>query len=154
MANGKNSFWTEERKAEAKSLYIDQDKSSSVVGAHFGVSRNAVIGIINRMGLKKDNPNKKGEKKPPVPKVYKRARTAAERVVRRAQGPAITIIHGEDIPPLLASVKDLNDTKCAYPYGNHDFQFCGRPRTHGSFCSAHGSICYNEPRIPIAKFAR
>lgn len=145
------SFWTEDRKAEAKKLYIDEDKSSSVVAAHIGTTRNAVIGIINRMGLKKDNPNKKGVKGPPKPRVYKRARTAAEKVQRRSESPLPQIIRGEDIPPLLASVLGLNEKTCAYPYGIRDYQFCGRPRAHGSFCEQHGAICYNEPRIPIYK---
>ncbi len=148
------SFWTEENKTTAKRMYVEEDKSAAIVGAHLGVSRNAVIGIINRMGLKKDKPPLVREPRQRIKPIYKRARTAADRVQRRAEGPVPQLIRGEDIPPLLASVRDLNDTLCAYPYGIRDYQFCGRPRVHGSFCDQHGAICYNEPRIPIAKFAR
>ncbi len=142
MANGNNSFWTEENKAVVKDLYIDQNKSSAIVGAHLGVSRNAVIGIINRMGYRKEKP-------PPVvrpPKrVHTKARTAADRVQRRAEGPSPQVICGESVhEPLLASVIDLTSDKCAYPYGNTDFKFCGRKRTRGAFCAIHASLCYHE----------
>ncbi len=145
MANGNNSPWTDELREQARSLYIDQNMSAAAVGLQLGVSRNAVIGKINRMGFRKGIPRPLKDKKAQR-KIYKRARTAAGRVERRAEGPTPVLIHGEDIPPLLASVMELESSLCAYPYGNHSFQFCGRPRSYGSFCAAHGLLCYNEPQ--------
>jgi hypothetical protein len=138
------SFWNDENKETARRMYLDEDKSSSIVGAYLGVTRNSVIGIINRMGLKKDKKVVvKGPKR--ERKKYVRARTAADRVERRAEGPAPVLIHGEAIPPLLNSVLDLTYWSCNYPYGAHSFQFCGRPKVRGAFCRQHATICYQDP---------
>lgn len=140
------SFWTDEKKATAKRLYIEEDKSASITGNHLGVTRNAIIGIIHRMGLKKKE-KEPLVREPRAKKKYVRARTAADKVARRAEGPAPVPIRGEDLltaQPLLASVLELNDSRCAYPYGTSNFQFCGRKRTRGAFCEAHASLCYNE----------
>ncbi len=143
------SFWNDENRETARRMYLDEDKSSSIVGAHLGVTRNSVIGIINRMGLKKDK--KVVVKGPKIEhKKYVRARTAADRVERRAEGPVPVLVHGEAIPPLLESVMDLNSHRCAYPYGAHSFKFCGRPKVRGAFCSAHAELCYNPLYKPVS----
>lgn len=43
--------WTPERIETAKRIYLDEGQAASVVGRLFGISRNAVIGKIHRLGL-------------------------------------------------------------------------------------------------------
>ena len=145
--NAHNTGWTAERKEQCKLLYIDQKKSATLVGTLMGVSRNAVIGVMNRMGFRKENPTHKTEypKRTRKPRP-RRARTAAERVKRSNEPPLPFLVRGEDIPPLLESVLDLKMKSCTYPYGTTSpYPFCGRKKVRGAFCAQHAELCYRDP---------
>lgn len=50
-----------------------------------------------------------------------------------------------------ATVLTVTSAMCVYPIGDPkdaDFAFCGRARSHGAYCQAHGALCYrpNEKR--------
>lgn len=134
-------WWTEERKQQLRDLW-DSHSNSQIAEIMGAKSRCAVSGVANRMGLKKEKP-KPAQKKPCIRKKL----TEEEKAERRKPKIMSEIIKGNGIIPLLDSILELTPETCAYPYGQgRDITFCGRPRTHGSYCAHHGSLCYQIPR--------
>lgn len=120
-----------------------KDHSNSQIATIIGAkSRCAVSGMANRMGLKKPKPPKKETQCRNRGKL-----TEAEKALRRRPKTMAEIIKGESIPPLLDSILELREDKCAYPYGATAFKFCGRPRERGCFCEMHAQLCYNAPKL-------
>jgi hypothetical protein len=144
-------FWNEERKQIVRKLWSSKSnqKIADIIG--HGATRNAVSGIGLRMGLKK------------VPCEHKESKirskkylTKAEKQKRKMPKPPSSIIRGEDVPPLLCSALELTSDNCAYPYGERNFKFCGRPRVFKSFCAIHAPLCYtpSKPREYKPSFYR
>lgn len=134
-------WWTEERKQQLRDLW-DSHSNSQIATIMGAVSRCAVSGAANRMGLKKPKP----EPRPKQPRKSKKL-TEEEKAARRKPKAMSEIIRGYTIEPLLDSILELTSETCAYPYGQgRDIAFCGRPRSHGSYCAVHGSLCYQLPR--------
>ena len=138
--NQHNTFWNPEKDQILTQLYLEK-KSNSFIGDVLGTTRNAVAGRAFRIGLKKEKQCVAGQ-----PRIRKKTRlTEAEKAIRKAPKLERQIVKGNQIPPLIDSALELTPKKCAYPYGDNGFQFCGRPRERGSFCEFHASLCYVEP---------
>jgi GcrA cell cycle regulator len=175
--NAVPSIWTDELIAELTKLWAE-GYSSSIVGEKLGISRNAVVGKINRLDLPT----------PLVPKTTRIRNTGAgerERAPRKARPRKQAIKHYQSIravrvngnsdsmrlimspatnlpvlrcvgiDPLLISLEDIRNGECRYPYGDGPFLFCGHPATDGSsYCMPHKWLCSEPPRAPIHRFAR
>lgn len=132
------TFWTDDRKDIVREYWATKTNSQIAAIVGDGATRCSVSGVALRMGLKKPKPPP-AERKPRV----RRKLTEAEKKLRKMPKPPSSIIHGEDIPPLLNSVLELTGNNCAYPYGmGKAHKFCGRPREFGSFCAEHAFLCY------------
>jgi hypothetical protein len=55
MRSNVNSFWTEDRITDLKSLWSGGD-SASVIALQMGTTRNAVLGKVHRLGLEERTP--------------------------------------------------------------------------------------------------
>jgi hypothetical protein len=142
-------FWTDDRKELVKLNWLTKSNSQIADLIGCGATRCSVSGVAHRMGLrKKVNTDQPKAKKPRA----KRKLTEAEKLLRKMPKPPSSIIHGEDIPPLIGSALELTTENCAYPYGDKNFVFCGRPRELGSFCREHAMLCY-EPSRPSKRLA-
>jgi GcrA cell cycle regulator len=141
--------WTEERIERLKSRFAAGLTCREIAG-EIGVSRNAVIGKLSRLGLTRektgDTPRTerkdaaKGPRTRSVPrqqyqmlrKVYAAPPTAAD------DGP----IHREHCCSLL----ELSEQRCRWPIstpGASDFCFCGNPPAEGlPYCAGHARLAY------------
>jgi len=149
----RSTFWTLEREKELRQLVEEKSRTREISEAMF-CTRNMIIGKMRRMGLsfKKDK-----KPKPSKPRMLRKL-TAEEVAARRKPKPMKEIIKGDDIPPLLDSIKRLRRhdgalITCAYPYGDREFKFCGRKVERGSFCALHASLCYQPPRPNTRPYA-
>lgn len=149
--------WTDERVDLLRRLW-DEGLSASQIAAQLGgVTRNAVIGKVHRLGLSgrvkaADSPGN-GRKKPPAREPEDEA--AAE--TPETAPPATTLFFPETLPatvaevPALAASKrvtimDLRESMCRWPLGDPtspDFHYCGdRSITGLPYCTHHAQIAY------------
>ena len=95
--------------------------SSNAIARRIGVSRNAVLGKLHRMGVDFGRSNKfsRAPKPPPLPQ-----------------------------PDNLKPMIDLRPHECMFPFGDPKedvFGFCSAPVKPGSsYCHRHAEICYQE----------
>lgn len=137
--------WNEERISALKQLWSEGMSASQVARQLGGVSRNAVIGKVHRMGLAvRAAPSKpravNARTAPAAPRP--RATPGGERRVVRTRPitPVPTSPRTQELTAT-ASILTLKAHACRWPIGepdHQDFGFCGRARSgHVSYCDAH-----------------
>jgi len=131
--------WTDERVEQLKALWTGGLSASQIARALGGVTRNAVIGKVHRLGLA----GRAG------PARAERPRSMSTRSVVRVAAPEPEII--EEDPVVLedgnfATVLTINDRMCRWPIGDpaeNEFHFCGRkPKLGSPYCEAHARKAY------------
>jgi len=134
--------WTAARVAQLKSCF-DAGLSCSQIADEIGVSRNAVIGKINRLRLA---PRDRVIAKPRQRKVALRLVTQHDilTALRSAPPPAVEEVPVPQEPR--CSLAELCEGKCRWPIsdpGRRDFGFCGGKAVDGlPYCAAHARIAY------------
>lgn len=157
--------WTEQRKERAKKLWTDGLSASQIATDLGGVSRNAVIGALHRMGLtNKDRRARPApvRRAPSAPRPRRvpspHGNSSREKISVQGKG-QIRILDNTsepfecreaDVVPLHIGIMALDDTTCRYPFGDGTadapFSFCGHPPKPGSpYCAGHAAICEVAP---------
>lgn len=159
--------WTEDRVETLSKLWADGLSASQIAKILGGVTRNAVIGKVHRLGL--SGRAKPSRPKPAKPAVAARQKatpkparttakaTAAEtksKIKTTAQLPA-TI----EQPPLkakplkdgtYATILTITDHMCKFPIGDpkaDEFRFCGRKTEPDEpYCTPHSMVAYQPSR--------
>jgi len=132
--------WTDERVEQLKNLWTEGLSASQIARALGGVTRNAVIGKVHRLGLagratpaRSDRP-----RMPSVPKVMTRTYMPPPPVVEEDP---VTFDDGSHV-----TVLTINDRMCRWPIGDPSegaFHFCGRnPKSGSPYCEAHARKAY------------
>jgi GcrA cell cycle regulator len=146
--------WTPERVEQLRNCVVT-GLSCSQIAAEIGVTRNAVIGKIHRLGLSPVRPP--GASARSCPPRARRPRAAGQRALLRllfADGAAIAATAPE--PAAVESQKpcsliELEQGKCRWPIAEAagdcaDFVFCGNAAATGfSYCAGHARIAYRVP---------
>ena len=130
MSDNLQSVWTEDRLADLTRLW-GEGLSITQIGLVIGVSRNAVVGKVHRMGLPKlQSPIVKSDK-PRAPQAPVQRRRAV---------------------PLTLEQWDRNT--CSWPTGDpntDNFSFCGDQVAPGRpYCTAHCAKAYTTAREKAA----
>ena len=144
--------WTDERVELLKKLWQDGLSASQIAKQLGGVTRNAVIGKVHRLGLSgRAAPSK------PARTVFKAPRPArpapaAPSAPRRIAEPAPMAAAPQTSPvryveeaPGMATVLTLGAHMCKWPIGDpslDSFTFCGRRSGEGPYCHEHSQIAY------------
>ena len=145
--------WTDERVETLKKLWQDGLSASQIAKQLGGVTRNAVIGKVHRLGLSgRATPSK------PARPVFKAARpqrpvaqpAAPRRIVEpvavtTASAPASLPVRVLDEAPGSATVLTLGAHMCKWPIGDpatDGFTFCGRRASDGPYCMEHAQVAY------------
>jgi GcrA cell cycle regulator len=142
-----NTGWTDERVESLKTLWADGLSASQVAKSLGGVTRNAVIGKIHRLGLGGRAAGGTVSRPPRLPRLRSSAGaprpTNTHRVVSAPQ-PAVAAATGAveiaDGPGLISSVTSLQGHVCKWPIGDpltEDFSFCGQATEAGPYCGRH-----------------
>jgi GcrA cell cycle regulator len=145
------STWNPERVAQLRSC-VDAGLTCSQIAAEIGVSRNAVIGKMNRLGLSR------GRSAPATERARQRAdwRPKSDNVTRlfsqrrilmrlppEPPAPPETIRNGNG-----CSLLDLGPGKCRWPInepGAADFCFCAHQQVEGlPYCVGHARVAYKS----------
>lgn len=127
--------WSEDRVKQLKNLWTEGLSASQIARALGGVTRNAVIGKVHRLGLSgRAEPTRRPapQRSAPTPKV----RLPAAPAKPEPEKDAATFDDGSH-----ATVMTINDRMCRWPIGDpadEDFHFCGHAPFPGSpYCEAH-----------------
>lgn len=144
--------WTDDRVEVLKKLWLDGLSASQIAKQLGGVTRNAVIGKVHRLGLSgRAAPSQpvRAAARPPRP-----ARPAVAATPRREPGIGQPAPRTEPVrvyvteEPGTATVLTLSANMCKWPIGDpssDEFTFCGRG-TEGTYCSEHSRVAYQPPQ--------
>jgi len=103
--------------------------SAAKIGAELGLSRNAIIGICARRGIKLN-----GFPKPKAP------RPRPDKIIqlRRHRACKVYLVIPDEQRTDLIGILDLTLTTCHWPIGERPIMFCGRETVEGkSYCANH-----------------
>ena len=142
--------WTEERVSILKKLWLEGLSASQIAKQLGGVTRNAVIGKVHRLGLSgRATPSQPARPAFKAPRPARPVATAAapRRLAPPPQGgqslePAPVYYVEEE--PGSATVLTLGAHMCKWPIGDpatDSFTFCGR-RADGPYCKDHANVAY------------
>ena len=147
--------WTDERVELLKKLWQDGLSASQIAKQLGGVTRNAVIGKVHRLGLSgRATPSKPARtvfKAPrPARPVTAAAPAAPRRMVETSQSSSMvappTPVRYVDEAPGTATVLTLGVHMCKWPIGDpslDSFTFCGRHTEEvGPYCMDHAQVAY------------
>ena len=149
--------WTDERVTTLKKLWLDGLSASQIAKQLGGVTRNAVIGKVHRLGLSgRAAPSQPARPAFKAPRPARPAATAMPSAPRRviaaepaalpavAQQPSVPAFRAEE--PGSATVLTLGAHMCKWPIGDpslDNFTFCGRrSEENGPYCHEHASVAY------------
>lgn len=145
--------WTDERKEMVKRLWADGMSASEIASEVGGVTRNAIIGLVHRMGLPKRRDMAQTVQKRRVPTQRRAAKRSTRPIFSFISRPVCEPIDDRPViaaivppvePPL--SLLNLNDATCRWPIGDPqspDFRFCGHaPHGEKPYCLAHCVMAY------------
>jgi len=155
--------WTDDRVELLKTLWAEGLSASQIANRLGGVTRNAVIGKVHRLGLSGRTTTSR-VKTPRVRRRPTHTQTRATRPQMRTQGsaalkPAYETDAEEELevaPSRIlelvipveerASILTLTETRCKWPIGDpgdEEFHFCGRDcDVSVSYCEHHSQIAY------------
>jgi GcrA cell cycle regulator len=147
--------WNPERVAQLRTS-IGAGLTCSQIAAEIGVSRNAVIGKIHRLGLGPGRPA--GTLGRVCPPRTQHPRVSSQRQMLRLIGAGAPPIADAAIGAAPAingtqscSLLELGHGKCRWPLSEHngsaaDFVFCGHETAGGfSYCATHARMAYRSP---------
>ena len=159
--------WTNERVELLKKLWGDGLSASQIAGELGGVTRNAVIGKVHRLGLsgrakttvssskprrnRSSNPGRSGTPAGSKPSTQQPHVVGATALQMSPKPVEHSVPDPEPIAELVpiherASILTLTERTCKWPIGDpatDDFYFCGRPSEPGvPYCTAHCRIAY------------
>ncbi len=162
--------WTDDRVELLKKLWIDGLSASQIANQMGGVTRNAVIGKVHRLGLSGRATSTRGRA------ANKTGKTAASKQRSQRREPKMPNVSGntafktapetkaipireEKIVPLTLvkaklgnniSIFDLTEYTCRWPEGDpstDNFHFCGeRNNDTGPYCKTHAAVAY-QPAV-------
>jgi GcrA cell cycle regulator len=141
--------WTDERVEMLKKLWLDGLSASQIAKQLGGVTRNAVIGKVHRLGLSgraaPSQPARQVLKAPRAPRPAAPAPVIQRRPIEAV--PAVieprTVFRVEE--PGSATVLTLGAHMCKWPIGDpatDQFSFCGRRASDGPYCQDHARVAY------------
>jgi len=154
--------WTDERVEMLKKLWADGLSASQIAAELGGITRNAVIGKVHRLGLS-------GRAKAPSSAVARprkaRAHSHMLRVARTSIRGNTALAHAYELdlepePQLLDNIiplgqrrtlLELTEETCRWPIGDPgqaDFFFCGGQTITGlPYCAYHSRVAYQPPNM-------
>jgi GcrA cell cycle regulator len=157
--------WNDERVETLKKLWTEGLSASQIAGRIGGVSRNAVIGKVHRLGLsgrattsrlKSSRPRLRlaNASQPPKRPMKARFTSVGNTALRALYQPDVEpFIPAEELDIPLAERKTivtLSDCSCRWPIGDPqmaDFHFCNRDKVAGlPYCEFHSRRAFAPPQ--------
>ena len=156
--------WTEDRVEVLKKLWAEGHSASQIAKELGGVTRNAVIGKVHRLGLSgRATPSRPVKRPPrlarPKPRLQPDGSVATPKPSPiSAQTPMKTVEKAAmlaTLPPKpladgeAATILTLRDSMCKWPIGDPadpKFAFCGRKSSGGPYCAEHAKVAFQPAK--------
>jgi GcrA cell cycle regulator len=156
--------WTDERVELLKKLWAEGLSASQIAGRLGGVTRNAVIGKVHRLGLSgRATSSRSSAPRPRRTNTPRQHRTPALSFGTRgnvALKPSYEAEYEEAPAPVAelviplherASILTLKESMCRWPIGDpsdEDFHFCGRKKVGSApYCEHHARMAYQPVQV-------
>ncbi len=144
--------WTYDRVETLSKLWREGLSASQIArNLGCGVTRNAVIGKIHRLGLTGRVATRVPGAGRPDQRRERRGRLPRKAAAVRVPGPPLAATADLGLPEAgHATVLSVRRAQCRWPIGEplaDDFRLCGRPAVRGAYCAPHGAIAY-RPTAP------
>jgi GcrA cell cycle regulator len=157
--------WTDEIVEQLKQHWTD-GKSASQIASLLGngLTRNAIIGKVHRLGLagraKTPSSGVSRPRRPAPPPAHRvagpRLSASAPRIMRGATALAIapqalTEVDEQEFESVVlpmslrVTIVELKESMCRWPLGDpatSEFRYCGSPTASGPYCAYHGGLAY------------
>lgn len=138
--------WTEDRIERLKNLWVDGFSASQIASELGGVTRNAVIGKVHRLGLRRRLDSTRQPRicvaRAECSDRPRSAKVAALAFTPRLRQPVAVVIPTSR----RISLMEIKAGLCRWPLGNPltpDFAFCGGDCSVGRpYCPAHASVAF------------
>jgi GcrA cell cycle regulator len=152
--------WTDDRVDLLKKLWSEGLSASQIAGRLGGVTRNAVIGKVHRLGLSgRATTSRMKSPRRPRATVRRQPRPA----YRQLGNPALRNLYQGDAEPFVPAaeeldipiedrrtLQDLTESDCRWPIGDpqhDDFHFCNRHKVPGlPYCEFHAKRAFQPPQ--------
>ena len=153
--------WTDERVERLKQLWSDGLSASQIAAQLGGVTRNAVIGKVHRLGLSgraKSSSSSPRPRKPRAPSHPMRTSRSGPRTIGNTALKAAPAVKPRPAPEPVpiesivvpiskrATILTLTEHTCKWPIGDpgdQDFHFCGNTSKAGlPYCEYHCRVAY------------
>jgi GcrA cell cycle regulator len=141
--------WTEDRVETLSQLWRDGLSASQIArDLGHGITRNAVIGKVHRLGLTgRASPHTPGAGRPDQRR-ERRGRLPRRPAPNRSRPPPLAPTPELPLPETgLATMASVRRSQCRWPMGEplaDDFCLCGRPAVRGAYCAPHGAVAYQR----------
>ena len=140
--------WDDERVEQLKQLWAEGLSASQIASKMGGVTRNAVIGKVHRLGLS----GRATPAKPQRGRSFSAPKEVKKEGIAAPAEPIPTITEPEFSAPLslpggdLTTVATLKTNMCKWPVGDpasDEFHFCGQSTSTGkSYCPYHAHMAF------------
>ena len=146
--------WTTDRVEQLKAHFAAGLSCRQIAG-EIGVSRNAVIGKLSRLGLTREKPDTE-------PRTQKPVKERRGRPVPRLQYDMLRAVYDAPVAnaPVVSaqrcSLFELNKERCRWPVSTEveEFAFCGNTPIGGlPYCAGHTRLAYKSFARPRAASA-
>ena len=156
--------WTDERVEALKKLWQEGLSASQIAGRLGGVTRNAVIGKVHRLGLsgRATTSRMKSHRPRRVAQPQQQKRLAKPRFGQLTNSPLQKLYQGDAEPYSPAAeelvipanerkyIATLTENCCRWPIGDpqhDDFHFCGKSKVAGlPYCEFHARRAFQPPQ--------
>lgn len=153
--------WTDERVELLKKLWQEGLSASQIAGELGGITRNAVIGKVHRLGLSgraktAPTPNATPRRprtpaQPSRPRFLVQGNAALAPVIDRAPVAPPQPKPVAEVEPITCervTIMELRECMCRWPLGDPtraDFRFCGAKSNPGApYCDYHARVAYQS----------
>ena len=151
------AVWTLERVEELKTLWASGMSAVHIACKLGFVSRNAVLGKVDRLGLTSRRTGRTGEIQVHIKRPKRGSNLWSARRMESAEPKRVydyqPAPETQDIPiEQRKSLVQLTSKTCHWPVGDPqepDLYFCGGEVTKKAYCAHHARIAYLPPRVRV-----
>ena len=155
--------WNDERVDLLKKLWGEGLSASQIAGRIGGVTRNAVIGKVHRLGLSGRATTSRSSPSRPRTRISTAVRRAPKPRFQAVGNVALRALYQPDAEPYVPSfeeldiplaerktLQDLTEKCCRWPIGDPqtpEFHFCNRGKMQGlPYCEFHARRAFQPPQ--------